>query len=142
MSEGVRIAGAAIDHLGALLRDTGHTPEAIRDAVGTRDDILSRYHDIPVHLRRLDPRQPLRARSDPAAGGVLVRSDGARTKRELDGLGLRIQSTLDHSRREEDDDADGARTVDQDKSNDSGDDAPATPNANAMFDLRLEITFG
>lgn len=59
----------------------------------------------------------------------------------LDRLGIRIQSALDHSGREQDDDGDrGNSDSDDDKSNDEA--ATPTGATNALFDLSLDLTFG
>ena len=47
---------AAIGVLRDVLDRAPFTGQAIRDALGTADDILSRYRDIPVHERRLRER--------------------------------------------------------------------------------------
>ena len=49
----------AIAQLRALFESVRYTPEAIRAAIGTADDVLSRFGDIPVQLRRLSTGAPL-----------------------------------------------------------------------------------
>jgi hypothetical protein len=51
----------AIAQLRALFESAGYTPENIRAAIGTGDDILSRYGDIPIQLRRLSTGAPIEA---------------------------------------------------------------------------------
>ena len=59
--DSVRLDLPLIDKLAAVLRASGFTPDAIRDALNSQDDVLSRHAEIPVHIRRLDTRTPLHA---------------------------------------------------------------------------------
>jgi type VI secretion system secreted protein Hcp len=101
------------------------------DLVLTPDDF-----DRPAHRLTqivLDPTQP------PAQFSLDLTK--LVNRKELDQLGIRLQSALDHSRREEDDDEDPTNT---DNADDNHNDEETTPSGatNAQFDVSLDLSFG
>ena len=106
------------------------------DLVLTVDDF-----DRPAHRLSqitLDPAQP------PAE--LTLDLTRLVTRRQIDSLGLRIQSALDHSGREQDDDDDGdgrhnaANGDHDDRQQDDDEKRPALP-VSAAFDVSLDVTF-
>jgi type VI secretion system secreted protein Hcp len=100
------------------------------DLVLTPDDF-----DRPAHRLTqidLDPSQP------PAVFSLDLTD--LVNRHQIDQLGIRLQSAVDHSRREDDDDEDGSNT--NTAGDKSGDATTPTGATNALFDVSLDLSFG